>query len=693
MNKSIKFTIETESDDGEILGLIFINEKTISLQTSEIARKIKSINMPLFSKINDMTKLLRGRILRREIYDSSDYEQGKLRVKKSTPTKFKDFEVCRLLFEDNRLKRQGRILTTRNKPIDFFYDTLIVSSTIDNLNPEKLSKEDVDNGKLISQIAELHLDLGPGIKTLLFKDCDKDRESLEKVSYILELNVSDFFEEYVRTISKRLDSSIEFLKKYHNSSMILGNYDYSNNVFSEKFVNDTMRGVTSATPSNLDVSSESVKGSKIGQASINYFNTMKLLRSNVGEEVYYQIVRDLLPLSNNNPEKILMTLNKFEQARDLFLKTYDMSKTKKTSQFSKIFQKPKNSSNFLSAETQVYNVQKHLLGYNIFSEKHSGIVSMTPVDYTNRFLAEQAKYYPNLNIEQESGFLLKKEKTDFYNNSSHPAYLTPSSLIFGKKRISTSRGVINMNPDDFKMFRMAKTHLLIDNQGIQSRNKTSQNTMSRLNITIEAPKKTILDRKVEESADPLIDSRYYIGDSSQFLTKDLDSIYKRFKTVLNKEDKKILDIVSSVVPRKFLVKNGSIKTIKDLQLSNKKSNIRKLISDKSIDIIKIPPQIKSMMSTNYSNSMVDPLQNLELEPVISETQKNIFIVKALVGFEMEGGVPNFFRPIYTDLSNKLIETYNRPMIAKAYDFEIPELGILKDNYAATIYNNLIIIGV
>ena len=100
-----------------------------------------------------------------------------------------------------------------------------------------------------------------------------------------------------------------------------------------------------------------------------------------------------------------------------------------------------------------------------------------------------------------------------------------------------------------------------------------------------------------------------------------------------------------------------------------------------------------MMSTNYSNSIVDPLQNLDLEPVISETQKNIFIVKALVGFEMEDGAPNFFRPIYTDLSNKLIETYNKPMIAKAYDFEIPELGILKDNYAATIYNNLIIIGV
>ena len=61
---------------------------------------------------------------------------------------------------------------------------------------------------------------------------------------------------------------------------------------------------------------------------------------------------------------------------------------------------------------------------------------MTKEGYNNRFLSEQAKYYPNLNMEQESDFLLKKEKLAFQDESLHPAFLTPSSLIFGNKKIS-----------------------------------------------------------------------------------------------------------------------------------------------------------------------------------------------------------------------------------------------------------------
>ena len=87
------------------------------------------------------------------------------------------------------------------------------------------------------------------------------------------------------------------------------------------------------------------------------------------------------------------------------------------------------------------------------------------------------------------------------------------------------------------------------------------------------------------------------------------------------------------------------------------------------------------------------IQNLELEPVISETQKNIFIIKALRGFEMNNGVPNFSRPIYMELNSKFLGSLSYPTIIKAYDYEIPELGILKDKYLATIYNNLVIIGV
>jgi len=32
-----------------------------------------------------------------------------------------------------------------------------------------------------------------------------------------------------------------------------------------------------------------------------------------------------------------------------------------------------------------------------------------------------------------------------------------------------------------------------------------------------------------------------------------------------------------------------------------------------------------------------------------------------------------------------------PILAKAFDYEVPELGIVKDNFMATIYSNLIYI--
>ena len=47
-------------------------------------------------------------------------------------------------------------------------------------------------------------------------------------------------------------------------------------------------------------------------------------------------------------------------------------------------------------------------------------------------------------------------------------------------------------------------------------------------------------------------------------------------------------------------------------------------------------------------------------------------------------------PIYSQVDESVLSS-GRPMVAKAYDYEVPELGIVKDNYLATIYNNFIYI--
>ena len=46
-------------------------------------------------------------------------------------------------------------------------------------------------------------------------------------------------------------------------------------------------------------------------------------------------------------------------------------------------------------------------------------------------------------------------------------------------------------------------------------------------------------------------------------------------------------------------------------------------------------------------------------------------------------------PIHEELSKVIDES--RPLLAKAYSYEVPELGIVKDKFVATIYNNLLYI--
>ena len=67
MNKSIVLKVETQTREGEVLSLCFINENTIALETSEIARKMFKLNRALFDQINTSTRMLGGSLYREEI--------------------------------------------------------------------------------------------------------------------------------------------------------------------------------------------------------------------------------------------------------------------------------------------------------------------------------------------------------------------------------------------------------------------------------------------------------------------------------------------------------------------------------------------------------------------------------------------------------------------------------------------------
>ena len=212
--------------------------------------------------------------------------------------------------------------------------------------------------------------------------------------------------------------------------------------------------------------------------------------------------------------------------------------------------------------------------------------------------------------------------------------------------------------------------------------------MSDFNLAIAPPKDSILTRSVVEDIDMPLDAKDYVGANSYFVTNSPNSIYRNYKRLLDQADARILAIVSDVIPGTFLSQNGSIESIADLQFSNKKSKIRGLVSEKEIDLESIPPQIKAMMSDSFQvNPNIDPLKNAESRAIMDETIKNLFLVMAHTGFELDSdGFPDLYRPILKEMSSNTLT--GSPVLAKAYDYEVPQLGIVKDKFMPTIYNNL-----
>jgi hypothetical protein len=301
-----------------------------------------------------------------------------------------------------------------------------------------------------------------------------------------------------------------------------------------------------------------------------------------------------------------------------------------------------------------------------------------------------------MDIADETNFMTPSEKSEFTKMDNMSSFITPANLVLGKKKITTSRGINNMSINDIREFRIAKAARANQKMSTNfpsglSKAKLSKNIMSDFNITIAKPKTPILERKVDEEIDPLVDAKYYLGDNSFFVTSDPQFIFKNFKRLMRKEDQRILAIVSDVIPRRFLRPKGAIDSIKDLQFSNKKSKIRSIVTEKRISIADIPPQIKSMMTKSFqSNPNIDPLKNRESREMLEETQKNVFLVRALIGFETgEDGFTDLNRPIEVDMKDAQVG--GKPMIAKAYNYEVPELGIVKDKFMPTIYNNLLYI--
>ena len=118
MNKAIKFTIETQTENNEVISVCHLNEKIISLEISDVARKMFQLNKNLFLKLNETTRLLGGRLFREEIKLAKE-EKNKLGVKLLNKYEHREVEIMSIDFSQGFMSKKQSILIKNGKRVDF----------------------------------------------------------------------------------------------------------------------------------------------------------------------------------------------------------------------------------------------------------------------------------------------------------------------------------------------------------------------------------------------------------------------------------------------------------------------------------------------------------------------------------------------------------------------------------------------
>jgi hypothetical protein len=680
------------------LSLCFINESTIALETSQVARKMFELNRPLFDKINSSTKMLGGALYRMEVIGLKP-NINRLLVPINNRTESNEKEISQLFFEDNILRKQQRAITKNGKKIDF--DPDLVKDGVNNgfFDPENITSDDLLDMTMVCSVEEISLFENLGVKTILITDNLSERRSLLRVGYRIELNVDTDFREYLDLVIERLDKSIKFLTQYLSNIDSGSHYDAESLRFKDSFSIQVLESLgleQDFITANLN--SQRIKDSEFGQAALSYYNGLLLLSPDVEKTIYGNVLRSLLPTSKSTPTSINEVIKSMSSllSQIKYAYLFENKQSRSNKDHSKIFKNQTRNNILEVTSSETFEIEKEKLGYSLFSNDQKGLNLFSTADYKTRYVLEQAKYYPKIDISSAE-FMTPSEKANFSRIDNQSGYLTPTGLILKDRVISTNRGMTNLNPNDIREYRLAKSaRAQARNSEVfplgSSRARVSGDIMSQFNIQIGRPQKTLLGRTTEQEIDPLVDARIYIGDQSSFATNNPVELLKNFKRILSREDSRILSIVSDIVPRRFLRQEKAIKSIKELQISNKKSLIRKSVANEIIDLASLPPQIKYMCTQAFNpNPNSDPLKNSESREIIEETQKNLFQIRAHVGFGRdEQGFIDIHQPLHKLMDNNILNS-NSPILAKGYDYEVPELGIVKDKFAATIYSNLIYI--
>ena len=391
MNRSLVFNIETQTEDSEVISLCFVNENTIALDTSQVAKTMFRLNRPLFDRINSSTKMLGGVLYRQEIIKA---KANNNRLYTHLDNKFdsNEREISQLFFEDNILKRQVRAITPQGRKVDYDPTKLQDGTTSGFLDADNLTVDDVDSMTKVCELEEISLFENMGVKTIMITDNLKEQRSLLKVGYRLELNVDTDFKEYVDLVMKRLDKSISFITGYLNQVQTTSFYDHETFTFKKTFADSIMNNLgIQPDLKSTDLARDQVKNSEFGQAALNYYNSLLLLSPDIDPLVYGSFLKSVLPTPRTTPDIISETLRTMSTAYERVSQAYVYGNrsSNRDRKFSKVGGVIHDQNKLEVFSTENLTLEKEILGYSIFSETQKGLNKFSSADYKTRFALEQ----------------------------------------------------------------------------------------------------------------------------------------------------------------------------------------------------------------------------------------------------------------------------------------------------------------
>jgi hypothetical protein len=673
MSKNFSITTETQTDDHSILSLCFLNMNSVSLEVSETARIIFKNNPKLFRNIGSTTSLKNLTVYRKE-YREKGSSFNKCFSKLFTGRKESHKEII-FINENDIGNKVTRLQTKFGRTVDVNKEVLRYEEDQEFLNLNKITYNDLHSSEELCTIENLKIFENDSIATFLITDKLSVDPSLTEVGYRLVATIDNKFDQYVKYTLESMEKSILFLMNYIEAIESNRLYDYKSMNFKESFSIDVFRqlGVDFLNNNRINLSDDQIRNSEFGQACIDYYRCQELITADVDKKIYNILMRKILPTKKTSLEIMYSTLSMFKVLYESVKKNFNHLKLNKLSSKSKISNNIANTSIVETETLETFKIDREKIGYYIFSNSQSGLNKFSSNQYRTRYILEQMNYYPSLGQTDEG-----------------VKYVTPIGINLAGNKVAMDQGVNNVDLDSLRKFRMLKSQKIISNQtlGMAGLN----NTLSEFNLSISSPKKSILKRATEQSIDPLIESKYFLGESSHFNSSNLESFEENQKEFSADFPKSALNLIYDVVPNVFLSRKGKAKNLNNIKLSNPNSSTRRLMSDGSLNFQTLPPQIKSIVDTSFqTSSSIDPIANNETGQVLQETQMNIYQVRIISGFKLDSsGFLDVSNPIFQDISEEHLSS-GKNMIAKCFEYENTSLGIVKDLSNTTIYNNLLYI--